>query len=137
MGLFDAKGFYESFTPPSYNFERGTLNPMMWGQMNKQMSGEPTPADWASRVAGMRGIGQNFKDTLNMAKSDYAGRGIFDSGWMGQKHGHLLNQRAGQESDLVNQFWNNIAMRQMQAQGLAGQTLAGARAGSGTYTTKG
>ncbi len=128
---------YASFEPPKYGNVRGKLNPMMWGQLNAQMSGEPTAADWAARVAGMQGIGQGFKDTLNFAKSDYAGRGVFDSGWMGQEHGRLLNQKAGQEAGLVNQFWNNIMMRQMQATGMAGNVIAGARAGSGRYTWEG
>ncbi len=137
MGLFDAAGFYESFTPPSYDKERGALNPMIWGQMNKQMAGKPTPADWGMRTAMMQAIGQNFKGNLNTTKSDFAGRGVFDSGWMQRAHGGLLNQRAGQEADATKQFWQNIMQRQMAAQGMASQHLAGARAGSGTYTTKG
>jgi hypothetical protein len=37
----------------------------------------------------------------------------------------------------MTNFWNNILARQMQAAGEAGNYLAAARAGSGTYTTKG
>lgn len=136
MGLFDSQGFYESFTPPAYTMERNALNPMMWGQLNQQMTGKPTAADWQMRNANMAGIGQGYRDSLNLAKSDFAGRGVFDSGWMAGKQGQLLNQRAGQEADAVSQFWNNIMMRQMQAQGTTSNVLAGARAGSGTYTQR-
>lgn len=137
MTAFGGSDPYQSFTPPSYDYERNTINPMMWGQLGGQMAGQPSQADVQMRTALMKSISQNYKDSLNMAGSDYAGRGVFDSGWMGQKQGQLLGQRAQMESEATNQMWQNILARQMAAQGMTSNYLAGARAGSGTYTQRG
>jgi hypothetical protein len=136
MGLFDAGGFYESFTPPSYGAERNALNPMIWDMLGKQMSGEPTPADWHNRSANLNAVRQQWLDANRATGTDYGSRGLGDSGWLKQAEGRLLGQRAGMESQVLADFWNNILARQMQATGQTGNYLAGARAGSGTYTQR-
>lgn len=140
MGLWDSQSvkgqMYESFTPEAYNYERNALNPMIWGTLAQQMKGEPTIADWQNRNAGMRAIQQQYRDTSQAAGMDFGARGLGDSGWQSQRQGQLLGGRAGSEANVMNQFFQNILARQMQATGQAGGYLAGARAGSGTYTTK-
>ena len=138
MGLFDSQSdLYESFTPPDYSMERGTLNPMIWGTLAQHMRGEPTAADWQNRRAGLRSVQQQWRDASQVAGMDFGARGLGDSGWQSQRQGQLLGGRAASEADVMNQFFQNILARQQQATAQSANQLAGARAGSGTYTFKG
>ena len=139
MGFFNqgGGGFYESFTPPKYDFERGMINPQLWGWMQQGMKGKPQAEDWQWLTGINQTIGQNYEDAWKQWRGNYAGRGVLDSGWTGQKQAGLLGQRAGQESEALAQMYQNIMARKLQAQQLTGGYLGQARAGSGTYTMKG
>ena len=125
-----------SYSPLPYTAEKGAINPTLWAFLNKQMEGKPQDEDWQGLGAANAQIQQNYKDALQSAGTNFAGRGVFDSGWMQQRKGGLLSQRAGQESGANANMWQNILGRQLQAQNMTQQLLAGARAGSGTYKTK-
>lgn len=130
-------GFSNTFTPAPFNFERGALNPAIWGSLNRQMTGQPTPADWRNRVAGQQAVRQRWLDNRRFAGLDFGARGLGDSGFQLKRQGQLLNQRAAGEADVNNQFFQNILARRLQATGQTAQLLAGARAGSGTFRTEG
>jgi len=122
-----------SFKPLGYGTERGAINPMMWGQLQEALKGKPTPEDWNWYTSMMGNIGQNYTNALNATKANFAGRGIYDSGWMNQRSNAFASDRASQESAALAQIYQNAIARQLEAQNLTGQYLAGARAGSGTY----
>ncbi len=140
MGLFDSKSIagemYESFTPADYTAELSALNPMIWNQLNADMSGQPSLADWQNRSAGLRSVQQQYRDAQQLAGMDFGARGLGDSGWQSQRQGQLLGERASSQADVISQFFQTILDRQTGATATAADYLACAQAGSGTYTVK-
>jgi len=121
------------FTPFPYNEEKSAVNPRLWAYLNTAMEGKTQDEDWQGLNATMAHIRQNYLDSLKANAGNFAGRGIFDSGWFQKRKGELLGQRAGQESGATSNMYQNILNRQLGAQDYVQQLLANARAGGGTY----
>ena len=135
IGGLLGSGSSTSFTPASYDYEKGQLNPQIYAALLQNMRGKPQDEDWQSANALNRTIGEQYKRSRDMAQTGFASRGVFDSGWMARKNAQLLGQRAGQEGAVAADMWSNIANRQAQARQIAASYLAAARAGSGKYKT--
>ncbi len=137
MGLFDAQGFFESFTPQPLTEERNFLTPLVLGQLNQQLAGRPSQADFNRQRSGLASVQQQFLDASNLTGLNFGARGLGQSGFQAKAQGALLGQRAGAQAGVRNQFFQDILARQLQAQQQASQFLAGQRAGSGTITQRG
>ena len=137
MGLFDAQGLYETFTPPAYTAERNALTPLILQQLNQQLAGMPTTADFRAQRGGLQSVQQQFLDASNQIGLNFGARGLGDSGFQARAQGGLLGQRAQAEADIRNQFFQNIFARQKEAAAQSSQFLVGQRAGSGTITQRG
>jgi len=124
------------FRPLPYDTEKGVLNPMTMENLKRGLDPNPTKGEAGAHQSLQEQVRQNYKSSLMNTGSNMAGRGVFDSGWMGQKKAGLLGDRAANEASATGQLWQGIANRRKTSADLAQQFLAQARAGSGTYSQK-